>query len=335
MRARVAESRKPHMATALLIHAAWSETPQPLPTSALRYGAGRGQQRRVQSAVRIAKAIEHARRHPDVEHAVESCATCGSRGRAKVPATMYALADVYEFGVLDGFGLRAWLRAMPLLNVSVDHTNAFGFDSFQGMPEEKTDFLRPRHQHNANWLSGGLSTATYLHMKANESERILEAVQRNIGFDATRTHLIRGFFNESLRNGASLAQSLGMRPALLLDIDCDLYSSSKQALQFMLEEGLLVPGTFVYYDDYSLEDWRVSPKKHPYKEERLAHYEITEEWRLTWRQLPTYVYREPVEGLGWITQWPNTSRFANHPIHNRELMPVLQLMECERCPRSR
>ena len=137
---------------------------------------------------------------------------------------------------------------------------------------------------------------------------------RNIGFDATRTHLIPGFYNESLRDGASLARRLRMRPALLLDIDCDLYSSSKQALQFMLEAGLLVPGTFVYYDDYSLEDWRVSPTKHPYKEERLAHHEITEEWKLTWRQLPTYIYREPVQGLDWIARGQiRPSSQAPHP----------------------
>ena len=51
---------------------------------------------------------------------------------------MHTLTDLYEFGVLDGFGLRVWLEAMPRLNMSVDHTTVFGFDSFRGMPDEKS-----------------------------------------------------------------------------------------------------------------------------------------------------------------------------------------------------
>ena len=57
--------------------------------------------------------------------------------------------------------------------------------------------------------------------------------------------------------GTETAARLGMvrRPAFLIDIDCDLKTSAKQALIFTLEAGLLRPGTFVYYDDLSEFDY--------------------------------------------------------------------------------
>ena len=127
----------------------------------------------------------------------------------------------------------------------------------------------------------------------------------------------------------------GMQPAFLLDIDCDLYSSSKQALRFMLETGLLVPGSFVYYDDYSVEQWKVPASRHPHKEERLAHEEITQEFQLQWRPLFHHRYQGPVPGLEWIRQWPaNNTKVMNRVLSGNNLNPVLQLLSCGRCPKT-
>ena len=120
------------------------------------------------------------------------------------------------------------------------------------------------HKHNSQWLAGGLNTSRI--MGSTHWPTLEKQLLRNIGFESSRTKLIKGFYNDSLREGPRLAWRLGMRPALLVDIDCDLYTSSKQALTFMLESGLLVPGTFVYYDDFSIVDWA----RLPYKEERAC-----------------------------------------------------------------
>ena len=104
----------------------------------------------------------------------------------------------------------------------------------------------------------------------------------------------------------------------------------------MLEAGLLVPGTFVYYDDYSLEHCDWDARAHPHVEERLAHQEVTEEWQLAWRQLPSFVYRGPVANLSWVRQWPEG--YPRAPVgkllSKRDLVPVLQLMSCGRCNQS-
>jgi len=244
------------------------------------------------------------------------------------------LRDVYQFGVLTGLGLRAWLEAMPRLGLSTANVTAWGFDSFQGMPEESSQFLRGSHKKDPRWQRGGLNSQRLMHL--SDWSALKEAVVRNIGFDSKRTKLIRGFFNESLAEGSALVQRLGMRPALLLDIDCDLYTSSKQALSFMLRTGLLAPGSFVYYDDYDISSWRMSPKGHPYKEERLAHEEITREFGLTWKPLFSHRFQGPLAGVSWIHQWAEsgnrlTSRPVNKTLAATDLAPVLQLVSCARC----
>jgi hypothetical protein len=244
------------------------------------------------------------------------------------------LHDIYQFGVLMGHGLRAWLEAMEILNVSTVGRRAFGFDSFQGMPEEDDEFMRPLHRANPSWHAGGLNAARISRLSDWPSLRA--RLVNYIGFDPERTTLVRGFYNESLREGASLSQRLGMRPALLLDIDCDLYTSSRQALRFMLQAGLLVPGSFVYYDDYSIEAWNWPTRSHPHKEERLAHEEVTEEFNLTWTPLFRHQFQGPLKGMEWISQWStNGTRMNSRPLGRqlsaKDLVPVLQLHSCGRC----
>ena len=107
------------------------------------------------------------------------------------------------------------------------------------------------------------------------------AILRNIGHDASRTHLVRGFYNESLAAGARLARQSGMRPARLLDLDCDLASSTRQALEFMLASRLLRPGSYVYYDDATKGMWHAANAS----EQTLAHREVSAAYGLEWEAL--------------------------------------------------
>ena len=74
---------------------------------------------------------------------------------------------------------------------------------------------------------------------------------------------------------------------------------------------------------------------YPYKEERLAHHEVTEEWQLTWRALPSLVYRGPTPELDWVQQWAVASNKFNRTLLGTEIVPVLQLLSCGRCVGSR
>ena len=108
------------------------------------------------------------------------------------------LPDIYEFGVLAGFGLGAWTQAMPRLNLSLDGVAVWGFDSFAGMPDEPAGFMRPIHIHDRSWQPGGLNSARWVRCDGTCVlwPSLEKALKRNIGFDPQRTTLVRGFYNE-------------------------------------------------------------------------------------------------------------------------------------------
>ena len=162
----------------------------------------KSQQRRVHSLERIHQALKQEERFPGTRHKVESCRNC-SKTILTAPRTSH-LKDIYEFGVFDGLGMRTWLAGMPRFNVSTAGRHAFGFDSFRGMPEELSRYIRPMHRDNKHWGVGGLNVAKMFKME-NDWERLQEAITQQIGFDPARTHLIKGFYNESLAAGRALA----------------------------------------------------------------------------------------------------------------------------------
>ena len=188
------------------------------------------------------------------------------------------------------------------LNTSRSHM--WGFDSFQGMPDsDATD--RAHHQHVSSWRSGGLNAAEQL--KLTRWSELRAAILGNIAHGvAGRVHLMRGFFNESLAPGLRLARARGMRPARLIDFDCDLASSTRQALSFMIKAQLLVPGSYVYYDDASKAQWASRNAT----EQTLAHRQMSAAYGLQWEMLRC--------------RWPKSWQWR----------AVLRLTACERCPVS-
>ena len=63
-----------------------------------------------------------------------------------------------------------------------------------------------------------------------------------------RVQAIKGRFQDSLVPG--LAALRGMGPALYVDIDADLFSSTWTALDWLFREGLMKPGTVIGYVHY-------------------------------------------------------------------------------------
>lgn len=57
-----------------------------------------------------------------------------------------------------------------------------------------------------------------------------------------------GFFNESLPAQPHHGR---FAPALYVDLDADLYLSTYQALDWLLERGIVVNGTILGYDDFN------------------------------------------------------------------------------------
>jgi len=63
-----------------------------------------------------------------------------------------------------------------------------------------------------------------------------------------------------------------MKPAFFISVDCDLYGSTIQALEWLLKHEMLKAGTFVYYDEFD-------------DGEGPAHRELSDKYGLEWEDL--------------------------------------------------
>jgi len=167
--------------------------------------------------------------------------------------------DVYEFGVYTGGTMRSIARRI------VGFGHFWGFDSFSGLPAETTGVsVEGKH-----WQPGAFSSADALGVW-DESQLVAKLKER-IAYE--NTTLVPGYYNESLNQ--ELRRRHPFQPALLVDVDVDLHSSTMLCMRWLLAHRLIVPGTFVRYDD-----WRQPRQKYG---EARAHRELTREHNITWR----------------------------------------------------
>jgi predicted O-methyltransferase YrrM len=116
---------------------------------------------------------------------------------------------ICEFGVFEGASINYIAKQLP-------HRSIFGFDSFEGLPED----WRPTLELGA-FSTGGC----------------LPQVQPNVT-------LFKGWFDVTLPGFAAEHPN----PIAFLHIDCDLYSSTKCIFQHLGSR--LVPGSIIVFDEF-------------------------------------------------------------------------------------
>lgn len=127
-------------------------------------------------------------------------------------ASSSIVGDYLEFGVYVGTSLLCMHRASNELGLR--SLRLFGFDSFEGLPQ------------SAAVESEGL-------WKPGQYRADLGLVREHLtgsGIDWSRTVLVPGWFEETLR--PSLSRDLGIEKAGVIMIDCDISSSARSALEF-------------------------------------------------------------------------------------------------------
>jgi len=194
--------------------------------------------------------------------------------------------DLYTFGVYTGASVKFWLDRLAAMKV--EHGRSWGFDSFEGLPEEAEGVELEGNE----WKPGGFSAADQFGVYTfGEVRRKIEA---HLGpAHASRCEWVKGFFSEALTT--TLRRERGMQPALLIDVDVDLYISAVQCLDWCLAQGVIVPGTIVYYDD-------VEVVKADKGGELRAHAEMTAKYGVTWRHVHDSCWVcESVRGLAGLT----------------------------------
>jgi len=185
--------------------------------------------------------------------------------------------DIYQFGVYTGNGLRKLATRLP------NAGHVYGFDSFEGIPPESKDeedsWRSRRGKPKTHFQEGGYSAAAALN-KSDVRSTMLEVAKR-VGQPA-RVTLVPGYFNASLND--ELLRRHPLRPALLVDVDSDIYLSAVQPLDWMFSHGLIVPGSFVRYDDWPRRNATFGPAKGTnYYGQARAHYEVSAKHDVRWK----------------------------------------------------
>lgn len=147
---------------------------------------------------------------------------------------------VYEFGVFTGDSMIAIQQEYDKADLQIDMF--YGLDSFEGLPKEKNE---PNWQPGC-WDEGCFNSQEYF--AANGVDdcmiKLYEKLTPHLG---TKFELIPGFYSESLDK--TLISRYNMGVAHYVDIDVDIYTSTVEVLDFLLQNKLMQPGTIVGFDD--------------------------------------------------------------------------------------
>lgn len=169
--------------------------------------------------------------------------------------------DYYEFGLFRGY---AFLKAFEhSRDLGIDEINFHGFDSFEGLPPaEGVD------KADGRFFEGQFACSK-------------ESVESNLasnGMDMSRVNLVKGFYEDSLTD--ELKEQHAFKPASVVLMDCDLYSSTVDALEWV--DSYLQDGTVLLFDDwYSFgdsEDLGQQKAMSEFLDKRPA-YEIEHLWK--------------------------------------------------------
>jgi O-methyltransferase len=139
--------------------------------------------------------------------------------------------DYLEFGVFTGSSFCHSIRCCYFtqnLNSNVKETKFYGFDSFAGFGNIEENEKHPFY------------TDTNFDTNYDKVNRRVNKISGNFSFK-----LIKGFFNETLKNGAD---SFGIKYSRIIFIDSDTYSSANEALTFCIPT--IQEGTYLILDDF-------------------------------------------------------------------------------------
>jgi hypothetical protein len=158
-----------------------------------------------------------------------------------------------EFGVMKGNSLLDFFYSYKNFGIS---QNFFGFDSWQGIPQEKIDLNNPKA-----WVQGKFSTNGII----------------NTDLIRPEITLINGWFEDTLNE--STYKLFNNQYAGLVHVDCDIYSSTLTCLEFLVKFNMLMPGTIIVYDDWASYTY-INSKDEFINGEALAHKEIMERYNI-------------------------------------------------------
>tara|TARA_Y100000034_G_scaffold20580_1_gene23544 strand:- start:3762 stop:4481 length:720 start_codon:yes stop_codon:yes gene_type:complete len=148
--------------------------------------------------------------------------------------------DIYEFGVYNGNSL-AYIKEICKYN-NYQPENVYGFDSFEGCPKEEND-----HRSAVIWKEKFMDTTELYHEKS--PSEVVEILEEKLKSDNFPIKLIAGYYSNTLNS--DLSNSHDFKPASFINLDCDQYTSTYEALDFLFNNKLVKQDTIIRYDDWN------------------------------------------------------------------------------------
>ena len=195
--------------------------------------------------------------------------------------------DIYQFGTFQGYTLSGLFLYIKENNLNFN--NFIGFDSLQGLPCENLDI-----NNNIHWKPGQYSISNILNkddISVNEYKEYLFSTQKIPIEYENNIVIFKGFYETSLND--DLLKYL--KPALFIDIDCDIYTSTIQVLDFIFKNKLYVNGkTIIRYDDWANNNMEYQTGQ------SKAHLEITQKHNINCELLLKHSYNKDPESTWWL-----------------------------------
>ncbi len=139
------------------------------------------------------------------------------------------IGDYYEFGLFRGYAfLKAFEHSKTL---KIDNIHFYGFDSFEGLPEA---------------VGIDVADGRFFEGQFACSKKDVETNLESNGMDMSQATLIEGFYSDSLTT--ELHDQHKFKPASVILMDCDLYSSTVEALDWVTP--YIQHNTIILYDDW-------------------------------------------------------------------------------------
>lgn len=161
------------------------------------------------------------------------------------------LGDYLEFGVYNGTSLVSTFRETESMGLT--GMRLFGFDSFEGLPQAAAT------DDEGKWRPGAWRSELAF------TEAVLDAE----GVDRSRVFLVPGWFSDTCN--AETAHRYGIAKASVIMVDCDIYTSTREALDFCAP--LIKDEALMLFDDWNTGNLAAK---------QLGERKAFEEWLAEW-----------------------------------------------------
>jgi hypothetical protein len=189
----------------------------------------------------------------------------------------------YEFGVCTGKAIDIVLAMTeekdywPEITKKIDKPfkGVLGFDSFTGLPKENAKVWN-----NPEWPEGAFNSLEVF--KVNTVSEVITKLREMWSKYYTKIDLVPGFYSDSLTE--FLADCLQDKKASFVHIDCDIYQSTIECMDWIISNDLALIDSIWRFDDWiSTPEWTAG--------ESLAMLEISHRYNLKWNRLSTNMFQ--------------------------------------------